>query len=308
MFSLIGLCARREEGSEREGPTEMNQKQKNDLFTYLILALSLQLPSLAFADENRSAAGASAIVEIGARRAVERIAATARWHRAKPPMERVAWAGLAASGLLAAGVVLGRVFRLRRGRMVPRAFAGKCLDRLCAGTLDREDAVDYCELNSSPAARVALGAIRRWGRPVADVERGAALAGQVEVAALRRHVGTLRRIAGIAPMIGLLGTLSAAGRVLAASPGLKPGTIGPEAAATLGPLIAGVALAILALVAYDGLSGKVESLQADLERIIARIVDAIATADDVSSQRSRGDSAGPLHSPHQIPTSQRLSK
>jgi biopolymer transport protein ExbB len=288
----------------------MYKKQKKYRFASLISALSvlLLLPPLALGDDNRGTASTGALGEIGPSRVAGLIRATARWHQAKPPMERVAWAGLAASGLLAAGVVAGRTFRLRRGRVVPRAFARKCLDRLCAGALDREEAVDYCELNPSPATRVALGAIRRWGRAVTEVERGAALAGQVEVATLRRHVGTLRRIAGIAPLIGLLGSLSAAGRVLAAAPGLKPGMIGPELAGALGPLIAGVALAILALVAYDGLSGKVESLQADLERIIARIVDAIASADDMNSQRSRGDSAGPLHSPHRIPTSQRLSK
>jgi biopolymer transport protein ExbB len=207
--------------------------------------------------------------------------------------------------LLGAGVVLGRVLRLRRGTTVPVAFVEKCLDRLCSGDIGREKAIDYCELNPSPASRVALGAIRRWGRGVAYVERGAALARQVEVAALRRHVGTLRRIAGIAPLIGLLGTLSAAGRVLAASASLTSGTVGPALAGALGPLIAGVALAILALVAYDGLSGKVESLQADLERIIARTVDAVAGGETV---RSRGDSAGAIHAPHTLPAAQRLLK
>lgn len=230
------------------------------------------------------------------------------WHAKAAPAERVAWAGLGASGVLAVGVVVGRVFRLRRGRVIPRKFVVKCLDRLCAGAVDREEAIDYCELNPSPAARIALGAIRRWGRGVADVERGAGLVRQMEVAALRRHVGTLRRIAGIAPLIGLLGTLSAAGRVLAASPSVNAGTVGPALAVALGPLTAGVGLAILALVAYDGLSGTIEALEGDLERLIVRVVDAVASGDDMRTSRPRSDIAGPFPSPHAFPASRPTSR
>ena len=78
----------------------------------------------------------------------------------------------------------------------------------------------------------------------------------------------------MAPLIGLLGTLLTAARVLAA-PGQPTG---PALAGTLGPLTAGVGLAILALVAYDGLVGRVESLLGDLDRVAAETIDAIASA------------------------------
>jgi len=278
---------------------------QNKILTCCVLATLCSLPALAVADEVRL----GAVGESAGRMWVER---AALWHQGKAPMERVAWAGLGAAGVLVAGVALGRSWRLRRGRVIPRRFVKKCLERLCAGDLGREEAIDYCELNPSPAARVTLGAIRRWGRGAAEVERGAALARQVEVAALRRHVGTLRRVAGIVPLIGLLGTLSAAGRVLAESPGQTSGNLGAALAGTLGPLIAGVSLAILTLVAYDGISGAIESLEGDFERLISRTVDAIAIARDgqasPSPSRSRGDAAGAFPSPHAIPASRSISR
>ena len=76
-----------------------------------------------------------------------------------------------------------------------------------------------CEMNPSPAARVALAAVRRWGRPAVDLERAVALTHRAEAECLRRNVGTLRRIAALAPLVGLLGTLLAIGRILAAIPG-----------------------------------------------------------------------------------------
>lgn len=305
------MCARREDTTSigiREGPNAMrlyHQRyvSRSCLLGFVISALLMIGPATA-----AEVGGVGAVDDFPGGQVARITRLAVRWHAQAAPTERMAWTGLGACGLLASGVVLGRVFRLRRGRVVPGAFLSKCLDRMCGGALDRDEAIDYCELNPSPAARVALGAIRRWGRGVADVERGAALVRQVEVAALRRHVGTLRRVAGLSPLIGLLGTLSAAGRVLAASPSLTSGTLGPGLAVALGPLTAGVALAILALVAYDGVSGKVESLEGDLERVIARTVDAIANADDSRTIRSRGDTGGALHSPHGFQASRPISK
>ncbi|MFO0910827.1 MAG: MotA/TolQ/ExbB proton channel family protein, partial [Isosphaeraceae bacterium] len=126
---------------------------------------------------------------------------------------------------------------------------------------------------------VALAAVRRWGRPVVDLDRAVGLAQRIEVERIRRHVGTLRRIAALAPLIGLLGTLTALSRALG---GLGTGTTaavwGPVLAAALWPVTAGVALATLALVAYDGLAGKVEQLSDHLDRIGAETIDAIALA------------------------------
>jgi biopolymer transport protein ExbB len=58
-------------------------------------------------------------------------------------------------------------------------------------------------------------------------------------------------------------------------------------------LTAGVALAILALVSYDGLAGRVDSLVNDLDRLGAETVDAIATATipDPRLARPRPDAA-----------------
>jgi biopolymer transport protein ExbB len=170
--------------------------------------------------------------------------------------------------------LLERSARVRRGRVVPRAFRDRFRARLAEGKLDWAKGLDFCELNPSPAARVALAALRRWGRPAPDLDRAVALARQSESDRMRRHVGTLRRIAALSPLIGLLGSLVSASRALAALP---PGAAwGPPVASALAPLTAGVGLAILALVAYDGLMGRVETLSSELDRLGAEVVDALA--------------------------------
>jgi biopolymer transport protein ExbB len=222
------------------------------------------------------------------------------WYLRTAPADRVTWGGMIASASLGVLVLLERVARLRRKRIVPAAFTARFLDRLHEGKLDCGQALDSCELNPSPAARVALAAVRRWGRPAADLERAVALAHRVETEQLRRNVGTLRRIAVLTPLLGLLGTLFAVGRVLEAAPdligsGAGPGVSGSVAAAAsvaswgpllagaLAPLSTGIVVAILALVAYDGLLIRVEKLAGELDKLGAETVDAIAMAAPVYS-------------------------
>jgi biopolymer transport protein ExbB len=225
------------------------------------------------------------------------------WYRQTPPGDRITWGGLAACAGLGLGVVLERLVRLRTGRVVPRDFVVRYSDRLREGKLDPIKALDFCELNPSPAARVALAAVRRWGRPVADLERAVALAQRVEADQLRRHVGTLRRIAALAPLLGLLGSLLALGRVLAElNHATASGAWGPALAQALTPATVGVALAILALVAYDGLTGRLEMLAGTLDRLGAETIDAIAMATPSESRAGevKAHSGGTLRAPHPI--------
>jgi len=252
------------------------------------------------------------------------------WYRRTPAAERMSWGGLVACGGLGLAVLFERAVRLRPLKIVPADFTARFLDRLHEGKLDGGKALDYCEMNPSPAARVALAAVRRWGRPAVDLERAVALSHRVEVERLRRNVGTLRRVAALAPLVGLLGTLMAIGRFLATIPGAAAvgGVVaagsaawGPALAEALSPLILGLTIATLALVAYDSLVIRIERLSGALDRLGAATIDAIAMATQpaassltASPLASRGSGLDPGHTaahpgsartPHQVPSHRR---
>jgi biopolymer transport protein ExbB len=227
------------------------------------------------------------------------------WYQRTPASDRVTWGGLTVCAGLGVLVVLERLLRLRGRSIIPTDFTARFLDRLHDGKLDCGQALDHCELNPGPAARVALAAIRRWGRPPSDLERAVALAQRVEADRLRRNVGTLRRIAALAPLLGLLGTLFALGRTLEAisvtpaasaliGPAVPSPSVevtppaaqlawGPTIAATLTPLCASLIIATLALVAYDGLLARIEKLSSALDRLGAETIDAIAMSAPASA-------------------------
>ncbi|HZW34276.1 MAG TPA: MotA/TolQ/ExbB proton channel family protein [Isosphaeraceae bacterium] len=237
----------------------------------------------------------------------ERVLARARqlgewlisWYGRTPPPERATWGGLAACAGLGLVVFLERMARLRQRRIMPAEFTQRFVDRLHEGKFDCGQALDYCEQHPSPAARVALAAVRRWGRPAADLERAVTMAHRVETERLRRNVGTLRRVAVLAPLLGVLGTLLALGRALEAMPPVVvPGPAlawpaqpsappvavawGPALAAALMPLSTGIVIATIALVAYDGVLARVETLAGALDRLGAETIEAIATTAPIS--------------------------
>ncbi|HEV3121174.1 MAG TPA: MotA/TolQ/ExbB proton channel family protein, partial [Isosphaeraceae bacterium] len=235
-----------------------------------------------------------------AARAAEAFAQRARdWFARTGSLERIGWGGLAACAGLGAAISLSGLGRLQRRKVLPPVFVERFLGRLREGKLDRQKATDLCELNPAPAARLALAAIERWGRPTMELERGMVLARRAEAARLGRGFGTLRRVAELAPLLGLLGTLGAAQRVLAASAGWPRGMPPGHAwADVLEPVTAGVVLAVLGLVAYDGLMVKLEGLLAALSGFEADLADALSQQAAPPASARPGQGHGQPLGPH----------
>ena len=71
-----------------------------------------------------------------------------------------------------------------------------------------KSAIDLCQKYNSPVARLVEKGIERIGRPLQDIQTAVENMGNVEVARLEKGLPMLATIAGGAPMIGFLGTVS----------------------------------------------------------------------------------------------------
>lgn len=200
-------------------------------------------------------------------------------YEATPWTDRVAWGALAACAVLAIVTLLERSWALRSRRVLPRRFVSRLTERLEDGPVDRAKLIDMCELNDSAAARIAGAVASRWGRPTADLERALNNGVRVEAEELQRNVPTLRRIAVLSPLIGLLGSLIMIGRLLASQEAQEfQRQWTHQLAHGLFPLTAGVILAVLSLVAYDGFCVRVARHVSRLEKIGNKLVDQVAIA------------------------------
>ena len=73
------------------------------------------------------------------------------------------------------------------------------------GRLD--NAIALCRNNNSPLSRMLEKGLKRIGRPIKDIEAAIENNGKLEVSKLEKNIGILGIIAGIAPMLGFVGTI-----------------------------------------------------------------------------------------------------
>lgn len=220
-------------------------------------------------------------------------------YQATPWTDRVAWGAIGACAVLAVLTLLERTWSMRNRRILPRRFVSRLLERMEDGPVDRAKLIDLCELNDSAIARVAGAIVSRWGRPTADLERALNNGVRIEAEELQRNVPTLRRIAVLSPLIGLLGSLIMIGRLLSSQDAQEfQRQWTHQLAQGLFPLTAGVILAVLSLIAYDGLCVRVSKYVSRLEKIGNKLVDQVALATPPAEPRMMIEPPLMQHRPH----------
>ena len=108
--------------------------------------------------------------------------------------------------ILSVAIFLERLWGLRRGQVIPHAFIIEISDLIRLRKLD--EARTLCKLNDSPIARILMAGLKNYGQKWEAVKESIEEVGRLEAASLERFLTTLGTIAGIAPLLGLLGTVT----------------------------------------------------------------------------------------------------
>jgi len=176
--------------------------------------------------------------------------------------------------ILALAVVIERAIRwLRLGGALEA-------DRLLATASrgDWEEAARLGETSASPVARVLAAGLRHSGRAVALAMQAAA---QDELAQLRRYLPLLDTVITLAPLLGLLGTVTGMIRAfgIMAQAGLnQPTAITGGVGEALVATATGLAVAIGALVPYNFFQRRAEAMTETIERYGSRLELVLAEA------------------------------
>ena len=191
------------------------------------------------------------------------------------------------------------LFLVRFAKLSRERLDGDVLmTRVNAAVRDRdlELALDACEQHGGPIARTLHAALLRlpYGRQA--VEAAFQDAALQEEQRLTRGLRPLATIAQVAPLMGLLGTVTgmiiAFGEISAAgtgNPALLAGGIGQALVTTA----AGLIVAIPTLVGQSFLSSRVDMILLEIDRrreeLMANVVQAVAARKDRDEARPSGD-------------------
>jgi biopolymer transport protein ExbB len=153
------------------------------------------------------------------------------------------------------------------------------------------EALHECAGTPGPVARVIHSAIIRHEAPRDELKEIVQEAGQLEMPNLERNLGMLATIALIAPLIGMLGTVTGLIKTfvtISSQSGLVSTTeLSGGIYESLLTTAAGLVVAIPAFAAYSYLSSRVNALMRDMERGGIEVVSLITTAratQDASAQ------------------------
>ena len=186
--------------------------------------------------------------------------------------------------IVAAAIVLERLWTLQDRRVLPRELPQKVWQLIETGQVT--DKVIAALEQHSPLGRLLAAGLANRHRPHEVLMERLEDAGRHVVHELERFLNTLGTIAGISPLLGLLGTVTG---IIRAFDAIQSSSMGnPRAlsggiAEALVCTAAGLVVAIPSLISYRYLRGKVEGIVVEMEKHALRMADALEAAGDAAS-------------------------
>ena len=181
------------------------------------------------------------------------------------------------AAVLALAIIGNRFWVLRRSRIAPATLAAQVTNLVEVGKV--QQAVKLLYENDTPLARLMLAALQQAGQPRDVIKEVVEETGRHEVAHLDRYLNFLGSIAGVSPLLGLLGTvfgiMSAFSAIGSVGVG-DPKALASGIAEALITTASGLIVALPSLILYRYFLGRVDSLVLEMEREALKVVNLLA--------------------------------
>ena len=185
-----------------------------------------------------------------------------------------------ACSVLAAGIIIERLWTLQQKRVLPMDLTDKVWRWVKTRELNEKHIASLRE--SSPLGKMLAAGLANRNRERDIIKESIEDNGRHVVHELERFINPLGTIAAISPLLGLLGTVIGMVKVFTAitahgvgDPTVLAGGISEALITTA----AGLSVAIPALIGYRFLRGKVDGLVVQMEKEAMRLVEAMEEGD-----------------------------
>lgn len=185
---------------------------------------------------------------------------------------------IAGCSILGVSIFIERCFYLHKAEMNTNKFIIGIRKFIKEGNI--MEAIRTCEDNQGAVAHIVKSGLMRHDRPKDQIESAMEVSGLTEISRLEKNAKILSIIAHIAPLIGLLGTVL--GFIQAFSEMRQTGLmdvstthIGEAMEYALITTAAGLVVAIPAIVAYNYIVSRIESLVLEMQTTSSELVDLL---------------------------------
>ena len=177
--------------------------------------------------------------------------------------------------IIAIYIFIERYIKIWNASRIDRDFLDRIEQNMLAGNISA--ATDLCRNNDTPIARMIEKGIDRIGKPLRSIEVAIENEGNIELLKLEKRLAALAMIAGAAPMIGFLGTVT--GMIEAfynmsnATGNIDPGMLAGGIYKALITTAAGLTIGIIAFIGYNILVSMVQKVIFEMEYNTVKFVD-----------------------------------
>jgi biopolymer transport protein ExbB len=184
--------------------------------------------------------------------------------------------------VISLGIIIERIYSLNRARIDSQKFMDEIINFLKHNKII--ESIEMCNSTPGPIAHIIKAGVLKHDRSRPEIKEAIDEAAQLEVPRMEKHLPILATIAHIAPLLGLLGTVSGmikAFQVIqnkaATMTPVNPGDLAAGIWESLLATLAGLLVAIPTYVAYNYLVNQVDSLAYDMERSATDLVNLLSS-------------------------------
>lgn len=146
------------------------------------------------------------------------------------------------------------------------------------GKGDIKAAKAYCQRINTPISRVIEKGVSRIGKPIKDIESAMESVGGLETDKLEKNLGFLGLTAGIAPMLGFIGTISGIIKIfynISVSDNISIGIIAGGLYEKMITSGAGLIVGVLAYAGYHILNSRIDRFSHKMQATAIDFIDVL---------------------------------
>lgn len=179
--------------------------------------------------------------------------------------------------LLTIYLLVERLMTIRKSATDKQEIMHRIREYVASGNITGAQA--FCEVQDKPLTRILKHGLERLGRPISEIQDAVNAAGKHEAFELEKRMDVLASIAGIAPMLGFLGTVTgmidAFREIQSLQGNVNPSVLAGGIWEALISTAAGLVVGILAYFFYNYLLGLIKRLVNDMEQSTTEFIDLL---------------------------------
>lgn len=183
---------------------------------------------------------------------------------------------IALCSIIAVYIMIERYFNIKKKFKINPNFMSSIKDNVVNGNIAA--ALNLCRTNPTPVARMVEKGLIRIGKPLKDIEASMENVGNLEISKAEKNLGVLGIIAGVAPMLGFIGTIMGVITIfhsIAATDNFSIAIVAGGLYQKMITSLAGLTVGVFAYFGYHILMMMVDRLTFRIEAAVIEFVDIL---------------------------------